>query len=272
MKLHVMSDLHLEFAPLDLPGGDVLLLAGDICVAAHLHKSRTDDRARNHKKICKKFFFEECSKYNSVYYIAGNHEHYHGIFDHTVETLREFLIGSNVKVLDKEVVNLDGWNLYAATMWTDYNANDIWAKMAAQTGLNDHRLIKKIKNTNFVNFSTDDALEEHNLTLTKLDEMLYDWPVIDKPTIVMTHHAPTNKSIHPKYGNNALNYAYASDLSDTILRHKNIKYWFHGHTHTVFDYMVDECRVMANPRGYAHHSGQLPPENEDFNVNFELEI
>jgi len=272
MKIHVMSDLHLEFAPLDLPGGDVLLLAGDVCVAAHLDEHRTDDRARSHKKVCKKFFFEECSKYNSVYYIAGNHEHYHGIFDHTVETLREFLIGSNVKVLDKEVVNLDGWNLYAATMWTDYNANDIWAKMAAQRGLNDHHLIKKLKNNTLGKFSADDALEEHNLALKKLDEMLYDWPIIDKPTIVMTHHAPTYNSIHERYRGDALNYAYSSDLSETILRHKNIKYWFHGHTHDGFDYMVGDCRVIANPRGYAHRDGSRSPENNGFNINFELEI
>jgi predicted phosphodiesterase len=271
MKLHVMSDLHLEFAPMDLPGGDVLLLAGDICVAAHLEKHRTDDRARSHKKVCKKFFFEECSKYNSVYYIAGNHEHYSGVFDHTVETLKEFLLDSNVKVLDKEVVNLDGWNLYAATMWTDYNRNDIWAKMAAQQGLNDHYLIKKLKGNALGKFSADDALEEHNLALKKLDEMLYEWQVIDKLTIVMTHHAPTYKSIHEKYQGDALNYAYVSDLSETILRHKNIKYWIHGHTHTAFDYMVDECRVIANPRGYARH-GSKNSENEEFNVNFGLEI
>ena len=40
MKLHLMSDLHLEFAPMQqLPGGDVLLLAGDILVADSLTAS-----------------------------------------------------------------------------------------------------------------------------------------------------------------------------------------------------------------------------------------
>jgi len=269
MKIHVMSDLHLEFAPLELPGGDILLLAGDICVAAYLAKQRTDDKAISHKKRCKEFFFEQCAKYNKVYYIAGNHEHYQGIFDYTIDTLKEFLEGSNVTVLEKEVVDLGAWNLYAATLWTDYNSNEFWAKLAAKNGLNDHHVIK---NSNMTKFNPDNALADHELALQKLDEMLYNWKDIDKPTMVMTHHAPTYKSIHPKYGNDALNYAYCSNLSETIMRHKNIKYWFHGHTHTCFDYEVDQCRVVANPRGYAHHGGSRPPENEEFNVNFELEI
>ena len=32
----VMSDLHLEFADIELPGGDILLLPGDIFLAASL--------------------------------------------------------------------------------------------------------------------------------------------------------------------------------------------------------------------------------------------
>ena len=279
MKIHVMSDLHLEFAPLELPGGDTLLLAGDICVAAHLEKNRTDDKARSHKKRCKEFFFEQCAKYNKVYYIVGNHEHYQGIFDHTIDILKEFLEGSNVTVLEKEVVDLGAWNLFAATLWTDYNNNEYWAKLAAKNGLNDHHVIKKLKppisvygDSNMSKFHPDDAFADHELAVKKLDELLYDWKDINKPTIVMTHHAPTYKSIHPKYGDDALNYAYCSNLSETIMGHKNIKYWFHGHTHTSFDYEVDQCRVLANPRGYAHYGGNQPPENHEFNVNFELEI
>jgi hypothetical protein len=273
MKIQILSDLHLEFAPLELPGGDILFLAGDICVAAYLLNNRTDRSAIKNKENCKKFFFEECAKYNKVYYIVGNHEHYGGLFDETIKILKEFLVGSNVTILEKEIVDLGDYNLYAATLWTDYNDGDIWAKMAAKNGLNDHRLINKLKeNSNMGKFEPDDALIDHKLALTKLHEMLYEWDVIDKPCIVMTHHAPTLKSIHPKYGTDALNFAFVSDLSETIMLHPNMRYWIHGHTHTSFDYMVDHCRVIANPRGYAHHGGTQPPENEEFNLNFEIEI
>ena len=40
MRVNVMSDLHLEFADLELPGGDVLILSGDICEAKNVKRER----------------------------------------------------------------------------------------------------------------------------------------------------------------------------------------------------------------------------------------
>ena len=42
MQVNVISDLHLEFDDLILPGGDVLILSGDICEAKNV-KSETYD-------------------------------------------------------------------------------------------------------------------------------------------------------------------------------------------------------------------------------------
>jgi predicted phosphodiesterase len=282
MKISLMSDLHLEFAGMELPGGDILLLAGDILVARYLQERRTDSEAKKLKKRAKEFFNEQCSKYNQVYYIAGNHEHYSGIFDETFDILRDYIVDTNVKFLENELVSLnDDWNLFAATLWTDYNNNDFWAKNTADNSLNDHRLIKKVKphydNHNRSEdsvgyFHPDDAYEEHLKTIKVLDVILRERRNINKNTIVMTHHAPTYKSVHPRYFGDDLNHAYCSNLSETIMAHKNIKYWFHGHTHDSHDYMVDKCRVICNPRGYARNGSISSSENDNFNVNFELEI
>jgi hypothetical protein len=50
-----------------------------------------------------------------------------------------------------------------------------------------------------------------------------------------------------------MNGGYASDLYDFIADRPQIKLWTHGHTHTPFDYMIDQTRIVCNPRGYEGH-------------------
>lgn len=280
MKIQILTDLHIEFdhhPVLKLPGGDVLLLPGDVCVAAYLRKNRTDKLANKHGRVCREFFFHECAKYQKVYYIMGNHEHYNGIFDYTVETMREFLEGTNVTVLENEWVKLkEDWSLFGGTLWTDYNNDDWFARRAAKDKMNDHQIIKKIKpkdrlnnpyGDTFGNFLPTDAFDEHRKCIKELREGQYDMTRIDDKKIIMTHHAPTARSVHPRFAGDILNYAYYTNLEDIMLDNATVKYWFHGHMHDNHDYMVGECRVVCNPRGYAGY--QL---NEGFNPEFELEI
>ena len=68
MRVNLISDLHLEFADLVLPGGDVLILGGDICEAKNIKKAAYDpttNEAGNLKRTDRyiRFFEEECSKY-----------------------------------------------------------------------------------------------------------------------------------------------------------------------------------------------------------------
>lgn len=70
------------------------------------------------------------------------------------------------------------------------------------------------------------------------------------PTVVVTHHAPSPKSIHPRFAGSALNAAFVSD-AEWLLRDRRARLWIHGHTHNSFDYEVEGTRVLCNPRGYA---------------------
>ena len=256
MKYTVMSDLHLEFAPLVLPGGDTLLLAGDVCVAEYLREKRTDADARSHKKIVKRFFFDECSKYKRVFYIAGNHEHYHGMFDDTHNILREFLQGSNVQFLQNEAMPLDDNTLlWAATLWTDFNQNDWFAVDAAKRGMNDFYIIHKYGTpispygNNYPKLHPLDCSSDNLGSVVALKAALRDNP--DKKFVVMTHHTPSFKSCHPRYGDDRLNYAYSNTkLDNWIADTPQITHWLHGHTHDSWDYMINNCRVICNPRGY----------------------
>lgn len=256
-----MSDLHLEFGPLTLPGGDTLMLAGDVCVADMLRPERTDKSARVHRARYSQFFFEECAKYNRVFYVMGNHEHYSGVFDHTADILREFLQGSNVRLLDDEFVDLDdNTRLFGGTFWTDYDKKDYFCMRAAKTNMNDHRVIKKLvasSQKTFL-FHPEDAVEEHYRSLQKLKDGL----VSEKRTVVMTHHAPHFYSIAEEYKNSNTNGAYYSDQEKLMLDHPHIVAWLHGHVHDSFDYMVGSCNVLCNPRGYFGHD-----LNESFDAN-----
>ena len=265
MKFRVVSDLHLEFGSLVLPEGDdvdVLLLAGDVCVAAYLQEQRNEDTARKHKKACRKFFDEECVKYKKVFYIPGNHEHYTGVYEETLPILKDFLRDTNVDVVDRAWLDLDEEvRLYAGTLWTDMNNDDWFAKRAAKDGMNDFHIIH-VDTPVQAKFTPERSIIEHRITVDDLKNGLNT----DHKIVVMTHHCPTTV-VHPKYARSPTNPAYGSDLSKLILDHPNIKLWVHGHMHDSFDYMVGDCRVVCNPRGY--HKHELNP---NFNPGIVLEV
>lgn len=246
MKPHLLSDLHLEFGPETLEGGEVLLLAGDICVADYLRKERTDKYARRHRARYEQFFKEECAKYEKVYYIMGNHEHYSGNFDATEGILREALKDTNVELLQNQAVELNpNWVLFGSTFWTDLNKGDYFAREAAKTHMNDYREIEVGRH---LTLSPTITMGEHEVALWRLNEVLDT--LGDRNLVVMTHHAPHFNSISERYRGSLLNYAYYSDKENLMLDNPKIKYWLHGHVHTDFDYEVGDCRVVCNPRGY----------------------
>ena len=67
--------------------------------------------------------------------------------------------------------------------------------------------------------------------------------------IVITHHAPSIKSIPLEFKEDAISSAYASDLESFILEY-NPHYWIHGHIHQPITYTVGETKIICNPHGY----------------------
>jgi predicted MPP superfamily phosphohydrolase len=269
MKLHLLSDLHLEFAPIDLPGGDVLLLAGDIFVANQLRPDYTI-----HSEEVKRFFNDACAKYNKVIYITGNHEHYSGYYNTTHENIRNFFHKNDLKVvfLENSCFELnDEYMLFGSTFWTDFNNNDFFAVDSAKRGMNDFRMISFENENKTGSLSPFDTTEFNLMARASLKMALEFFST--KKFIVLTHHLPDMLSVDAKYGNDPLNYAYANTgLREFILDNPRIKYWLHGHTHTSRDYIIGDCRVMCNPRGYAKPYRPEECENVLFNVNHTMEI
>jgi len=90
----------------------------------------------------------------------------------------------------------------------------------------------------------------------------------DGKTVVVTHHAPSERSVAPKYAGQILNHAYFSHMDDMIEAAKPA-IWVHGHVHSSFSYKIGETRVVCNPRGYPLREG---PENPEFDPQMAVEV
>ena len=99
--------------------------------------------------------------------------------------------------------------------------------------------------------SPQDLLGEHQLDRQWLAAQLAI--PFDGPTVVITHHAPHALSIAPKFASSWVTCGFASHLPVSFFVVPVL--WIHGHTHSRFDYRVQGCRVMCNPRGYRMRSG-----------------
>jgi len=272
MKIAVCSDLHLEFGDLDFANdnnADVLILGGDIFVADDLSASGTvlpvtetvQARAERYNN-----FVTRCSeRFPQVILIMGNHEHYHGDYAGTANTIRgTFGDLHNVHFLDKEWRIINGVLFYGGTLWTDMNGEDPVTMQQIRFMMNDYQSVKNTtKREGFYTrkFLPEDSVQDHKKFLEELRKVLAVYPT--QKTVVVGHHAPSKASTHPRYKHeHIMNGAYSTNLDEFILDNQNIKLWTHGHTHEPFDYYIGGCRIVCNPRGYDGY--------EDRADNFEL--
>lgn len=230
MRIHLLSDLHNEFEPftpepLDC---DVVILAGDI-----------DLKARGVEWAKQSFS-------GPVLYVPGNHEFYGGHLTHTLEKLRAAQ-DDRVRVLDRDEVVLAGVRFLGAIMWTDFAAtgNPHIAAFSAQNALNDFR---QIRAENYRRIRPADLIALAVKTKDWLRDRLSE--PFDGPTVVITHHAPTLRSLqdNPHAGTH-LDAAFANRWED-LMCGDQVALWVHGHSHTAVDYEVAGTRVVSNPRGY----------------------
>jgi Icc-related predicted phosphoesterase len=295
MKIALASDIHLEFGTITLnndESADVLVLAGDICVARHF----VDGRPTYMQTLAKEYraFFDQVTQeFPQVIYIMGNHEHYSGDVAKTYSILKEHLDYPNLHILEKETWVHQGVTFIGGTLWTDMNQLDSLTLSYTQGAMNDfrevvnsnRRVYRQVpiyeknplwtgdgKNGGQYNttdsgamiqigtkmkeeparWSPEDSVADHERMLDYIKQIVAERA--DEKFVVVGHHAPSSQSVAEWYkGDTLMNGAFRSDLEEFILDRPQIRYWFHGHMHNNSNYWIGETRVVCNPRGYVGH-------------------
>jgi len=235
MKINILSDLHLGFGAFDRPvnDADVVILAGDI--------------SRPREAVAWALRFDK-----PVLYVAGNHEFYGSSIDGAASELKRLCAGTRVHLLDNTEIVIGRVRFLGATLWSDFNVFGPGAQKAAAMA-EARRLIRDFSRIRLVDaadavFSPEDSAALFKAHADWLDERL--GRAHAGPTVVITHHAPSRRSIHPRFADSPLNACFVSD-AEHLMGAKRAQLWVHGHTHDSFDYLVNGTRVVCNPRGYA---------------------
>jgi predicted phosphodiesterase len=252
MKLQLLSDLHLNVAGMAAPrtDADVVVLAGDIARPAN-----SIEWARQ---------FEQ-----PVLYVPGNHEFYGSSIAGTIGELRRLAQHSNIHVLSGDAAIVDGVRFLGATLWTDFELYPE-PERRAEAVASALRYVR-----DFTRITGDDAGEpftpQMSIALHRRDRAWLETQLaqpFDGATVVITHHAPSRRSTHPRFAGSPVNPAFVSDV-EALMDGRHAALWLHGHTHDSFDYRINGTRVVCNPRGYAKNGIN---ENALFNPLLTLEV
>jgi hypothetical protein len=194
-----------------------------------------------------------------VIFVAGNHEFYGGSVREGIRDARELASRHpNLHFLENDAVDISGVRFIGGTLWTDFRifgGDPQFAMTAAQSGMNDFRKIKFAK-IPFQKFKPIHAYRKHMETRAFLASELESAPI--RKTVVVTHHAPSSRSIPSELRHDPLTPCYASDLED-LIADTQPALWVHGHVHHRNDYMLGSCRVVSNPRGYPGEGTSFDP-------------
>lgn len=232
MKLHILADLHIEFEHFKPPDtdADVVVLAGDI----HLGRKGIEWAIQTFAN-------------KSVLYILGNHEFYGKALPKLSKELIKQAKQKNVIILDNTEIVLGGIRFLGCTLWTDFKllGNPSVAGFKAQNMMIDYSRIRV--SPQYRRLRPADTISLHSKSKSWLASKFRER--FNGTTIVVSHHAPSIKSIPSALRNDLISSAYASDL-EGLVSGSNAKLWIHGHIHSFSDYYLGKTRVICNPKGY----------------------
>lgn len=219
----LMSDLHSDFAQ---PRIKSELFQNTLIVAGDTTNGLEGLRLLNRWK----------RKGHRVFAVTGNHEHYANISRKrsAMQTEADFYGGlrqERVEQLDRDlwVIGCNGWYpVRNVAHWQDSMNDHKWSGIPAE-------VVNQM------------AVQDADFVFDQLRRLPEG-----ARAIVVTHTAPSEKSLDARYAGAVTNQYYVNPLMQAAMLHhrERIVVWHHGHTHQSIDVEVHGVRVLTNPRGY----------------------
>ena len=257
----LMSDLHLECEDTvltDFPVvAPVLILAGDI--------------GRPDYSSLELFLIAQCQRFEHIFYVAGNHCFYDGVYEDRLEQLRQ-LDNLNPRIhflQDTSYLLPNSVRILGTTLWSH---------VPPQTALivgechYDYKVIftsvetqvegKKIKTLRLI--TVDDTNRWHAQQHAWLTQEIRKARENREHVVIITHHAPSRiDTLTREEVEEGVEDAYANDHDGDCV--DPVRLWFYGHTHRSTDLIVNSTRVVSNQHG---HIG----ENSGFRPNMKITL
>jgi predicted phosphodiesterase len=219
-------------------GEDVVVLAGDI----HNHG--------RHEEL-----IETINPETQIIMVAGNHEAYGSSFDTVHEHLQNLEYKyKNFNYLNNESLLIGDVDFFGGVMYTNLDGDNIDA--LCRRFIPDFSVIHKesnldeiLDNENYEKFNSKWSPDDHRKAHQEFCKEFGYWKLSSNASkkVVISHFVPTYKALSPQFEKSALNPYFIQDMEHTMT---GIDLWMFGHTHTSFDFMIDETRLVSNPYGY----------------------
>lgn len=258
MRLHILSDLHLDHAHSSAPPGelpvftkepwriprtdaDVVIVAGDWCHGWDRRVGQAVDGVAV-----------------PLITVLGNHDWYDRDIPREGPNWTKNIRRKhpNVRVLNPGVVDLGRVRFVGCTWW----AGLTWSENSKLTGkpLSQADLMagvqRAINDFNWIShspgyFTAAYMLEIHQRETTFLEKEIARAKRDGMTLVVVTHFSPSRRGIHATFAGSLANPYFHNDREDLT---EGVTLWIHGHTHLSCDYIVPStgCRVVCNTRGY----------------------
>ncbi|MFW5635012.1 MAG: metallophosphoesterase [Erythrobacter sp.] len=251
MRCAALSDLHVEFAPIDTAAlradlesreVELVLLAGDLAPVeevAALADAIVPSTARG-------------------LLVMGNHEpydqHRRWSIDRALERLRADLgTVARLRLLEDEVaVPHPELRVFGATLWSDFRlaGSAVGPALLADYAacMNDYRMIA---DEDGEALHPTHTARRHQRSRAALERALAI-PFTGR-TLVLSHHAPLSRNSPPRYRGDPASPLFVAAMEDVIERFA-IDTWVSGHTHYSCDFVLGTTRFVSAQRGYPGES------------------